>query len=56
MNTVEKGEDNFLQHAALVFRQELGITVAQARWIAWCEGPEGYAKRLEAEQDKQGED
>ena len=39
-------EDPFIKHAALVMQQDLGTTVAQARWIAWCEGPVGYAKRL----------
>ena len=43
---MEDQEDQFIKHAALIMRQDLGTTVAQARWTAWCEGPEGYAKRL----------
>lgn len=43
---MEDQEDLFIEHAALIVRQVLGATVAQARWIAWSEGPEGYAKRL----------
>lgn len=39
-------EDLFIAHAALILRQDLGTTVAQARFKAWCEGPKGYAKRL----------
>jgi len=41
-------DDPFLKHASLIFIQE-GCTVEQARFKAWCEGPDGYAKRLEHE-------
>jgi len=54
---MEDQEDLFIKHAALVMQQDLGTTVAQARWIAWCEGPVGYAKRLVKEAEmKDGED
>ena len=50
-------EDLFIAHAALILRQDLGTTVAQARWTAWCEGPVGYAKRLVKEAEmNDGED
>lgn len=49
-------EDFFIHHAALILRQELGIKVGEARFKAWCEGPEGYAKRLKAELDRMEED
>jgi hypothetical protein len=38
-------EDQFIAHAALIFRQD-GCTVGEARFRAWSEGPDGYAKRL----------
>jgi hypothetical protein len=41
--------DPFIQHTALILLQESGVTVSQARFLAWTEGPEGYAKRLEIE-------
>lgn len=41
-------DDPFIKHAALIFRQD-GCKVSEARFKAWCEGPEGYAKRLEQE-------
>ena len=44
-------EDFFIHHAALILQQELGIKVGEARFKAWCEGPEGYAKRLKTELD-----
>lgn len=53
-------EDFFIHHAALILRQELGISagvaeqaqkVGEARFKAWCEGPEGYAERLKTELD-----
>ena len=50
-------EDPFIKHAALVMQQDLGTTVAQARFKAWCEGPVGYAKRLVKEAEmNDGED
>ena len=45
----DDGEDDpFIKHAALIFRQD-GCRVSEARFKAWREGPEGYAKRLEQE-------
>lgn len=43
---MEAGEDPFIKHSALIWRQD-GCTVDQARFKAWCEGPDGYARRLE---------
>lgn len=40
-----EGTDYFIMHMALILTQE-GVTVNQARFIAWCEGPAGYDKRL----------
>lgn len=48
-------EDFFIHHAALIWRAE-GCTVEQARFKAWCEGPEGYAKRLKTELEMMEED
>lgn len=45
---------SFSQHVELVAKQE-GCTVEKAKFVAWCEGPDGYDKRLEAEQSKRGE-
>lgn len=42
--------DFFTRHAAMVWRQE-GCTVAEARFKAWLEGPSGFKKRCEAEQE-----
>lgn len=39
-------EDLFLKHVALIKRQDYVVSGGQARWMAWCEGPEGYTKRL----------
>lgn len=47
-------EDPFIKHAALIWCQD-GCTVAEARFRAWCEGPEGYNKRLKVELEEQGE-
>jgi hypothetical protein len=43
--------DKFVEHAALIMRQT-GVTVGQARFFAWCEGPVGYANRLEKEDEQ----
>lgn len=50
-------DDPFIKHAALILRQELGVTVEKARFMAWCEGPTGYTTRLlkEEEAKDQGE-
>jgi cytochrome b len=48
-------KDKFIEHAALIWRQE-GVTVEQARFMAWGEGPAGYIKRLKAEQDGERHD
>ena len=53
---MEDHEDLFIAHAALILRQDLGTTVAQARWTAWCEGPVGYAKRLVKEAETREND
>ena len=42
-------KEQFVEHAALIVRQD-GVKVKDARWTAWVEGPEGYAKRLEKEE------
>jgi hypothetical protein len=42
--------DSFIKHSALIWQQD-GCTVDQARFKAWCEGPEGYKKRLEAQRE-----
>jgi hypothetical protein len=51
--------DSFIKHSALIWQQD-GCTVDQARFAqaqpskllkAWCEGPEGYKKRLEAQKE-----
>jgi hypothetical protein len=42
--------DSFIKHSALIWQQD-GCTVDQARFKAWCEGPEGYKKRLEAQKE-----
>ena len=47
MTTLET-TDKFIQHASLIFRQE-GVTTAQARFMAWSEGPAGYSERLKKE-------
>lgn len=39
-------DDMFIKHAALILLQELGTKVHEARHKAYCEGPEGYARRL----------
>ena len=49
-------EDPFIKHAALILRQEVGITVGQARFKAWCEGPAGYGERLEREMQMELDD
>lgn len=41
--------DSFIKHAALIWQQD-GCTVDQARFKAWCEGPDGYAERLKIEE------
>lgn len=38
-------KDKFIEHAALIMRQD-GVTVGEARWRAWNEGPKGYEERL----------
>lgn len=43
--------DSFIKHAALIWQQD-GCTVDQARFRAWCEGPDGYARRLEEEHSR----
>jgi hypothetical protein len=48
-------KDKFIEHAALIWRQE-GVTVEQARFMAWGEGPAGYIKRLEAEQNGENDE
>lgn len=47
-NLEHQSVDPFIKHASLVFQQD-GCTVDEARFKAWCEGPDGYAKRLEQE-------
>jgi len=47
----EADEDPFLKHASLILLQE-GCTVAQARFKAWLEGPDGYSVRLEKGYDE----
>lgn len=42
--------DQSIKHSALIWQQD-GCTVDQARYKAWCEGPEGYKKRLEAQKE-----
>lgn len=42
--------DKFVEHAALIMRQS-GVTVGEARFIAWCEGPVGYLNRLGKEEN-----
>ena len=53
MTTGQRGEgmDSFIKHAALIWQQD-GCTVDQARFKAWCEGPDGYARRLEEEHSR----
>lgn len=46
--------DSFIKHAALIFQQD-GCTIEQARFKAWCEGPDGYSRRLEEEHSKEHE-
>jgi hypothetical protein len=46
--------DSFIKHAALIWQQD-GCTVDQARFKAWCEGPDGYAERLKVEEAKKVE-
>lgn len=43
--------DPFIKHAALIFQQD-GCTVERARFKAWCEGPDGYALRVQEEADR----
>ena len=43
--------DQFVEHAALILRQDK-VTVGEARWTAWLEGPEGYKKRQEKEKEE----
>lgn len=50
---VIQDEDPFIKHAALIMRQDK-CTVGDARFRAWCEGPDGYSRRLE--QDMEIED
>ena len=45
-------EDPFIKHAALIMRQDK-CTAGDARFRAWCEGPDGYGKRLEKERDNE---
>ena len=47
--------DSFIKHSALIWQQD-GCTVDQARFKAWCEGPEGYKKRLEAQREYLSQD
>lgn len=56
MTTGQRGEgmDSFIKHAALIWQQD-GCTVDQARFKAWCEGPDGYAERLKVEETKRVE-
>lgn len=42
-------DDPFILHAALIIRHRPDISIEQAMFLAWIEGPEGYAKRLEIE-------
>ena len=37
--------EDFALHVLLIKRQE-NVTIAQARFIAWCEGKEGLQTRL----------
>ena len=53
---MEDQEDLFIAHAALILRQDLGTTVAQALFKAWCEGSVGYAKRLAKEAETKEND
>jgi hypothetical protein len=53
---MEDQEDTLTKHAALILRQDLGTTVAQALFKAWCEGPVGYAKRLVKEAETKEND
>lgn len=43
-------EDPFTRHAALILLQDK-CTVGEARFKAWCEGPDGFAKRMEQDWD-----
>lgn len=53
---MEDQENLFIKHTVLILRQDLGTTVAQARFKAWCEGPVGYAKRLAKEAETKEKD
>jgi len=47
--------DNFIKHAALIWQQDR-CTVDQARFRAWCEGPDGYARRQALEEEHRREE
>ena len=47
----EDTKDQFIQHAALIVRQD-GVKVSKARWTAWVEGPDGYKERLAKESNQ----
>lgn len=43
-------EDMFIKHAALILLQDK-CRVHEARFKAWCEGPEGYEDRLKKDKE-----
>lgn len=47
--TMTEAAKQFEKHVALIQKQHPGCKEGQARWIAWTEGPSGYAKRLQQE-------
>lgn len=42
---VKKREADFKLHVALIVRQD-GLPLPKARFVAWCEGEAGLARRL----------
>jgi hypothetical protein len=51
-SVMDKDEDLFIKHVALIFMQERGTTVGESRFKAWLEGPKGYLGRLTKDWDK----